>query len=1188
MPFEKKKNKSKSNKKQTKKVSSKKTPQVELDEDFTLSSEDENLKLNDVDQIEINQTSEQVSRFPTHEQKKPGEGFTARDYEFLAENENLRYYTNSKSGQVGHAVIIKNEQGEKVALQYAIPAEENGGAPKVVPLKNIEEIVRFGLTRYRAATLDNKIVYAKRYLRAKVGDGQKEEEIDIAYFSESEKYGKEPFWGNNDKPLVYNLDINTEKKSNEAEKNQTLPLFRNNLSKKSKEELKKEIEEIGVKIKGGEKLVIDHESVRVRDKNKKRTPTQNKVMDNESAKDTYAAFFEEMTKELSPEMNEILKRAINAPLMNAFYSNYRPEWLHGEGFSLTPIDKDPQRKDNLGAAPKWANTQMMVLERIVKWFALNRPNSYLTLKPHFEMLLNSELIKHIHFEVTVKEKEKWMQFIQDINPFKKWPVFSKASDVAQGTAITYNILNNVAPISEQKITKAAGQQHQQQSAPTLTLVSSSHPLVSGAQQQIKISDNNNSSSPKPMGTFFAPNVSASKKPTEKSLFPTHFEYEKSVVQISTTLFEPDYDEPTNGSRTKSCSGTGFVVENDGRKYILTNAHVVENAILLRVRDANCTEKFEAKVKCVSYQCDLALLEVEDPKFQTIAQPVQLGEMIRLKDKVQTIGFPMGGNEISISKGIVSRIEVRDYCMSGLDMLQVQIDAAVNPGNSGGPVFSDGKVVGTAFQGYDRQGLGFMIPIPIIKHFLTEAFSNKPYRGFPILPIRFQTLVNPTQRKFYGMTEKQTGIRIKKIDNLCDAFSKLKEGDILLELDGHPVSNDGTVDIPGIGNRIDMVHLTHMKFVDDTVSLKILRNNPVTKKSEIHTVQVILDHVPLETEIVPQNEHDKMPTYYINSGISFIPVTRNYLEGDGAELEDMYFIDEGCSIPDMPKKSADEQLIVINNVLDCKETEGYDEYIHAIIKEINGKPIKNIHDVVSAMENNKNDMHEIVTARKNVIVVENMHKDKQHKLLKQYNIRQDRSDDLLSSNLDNDNIITIQKHVTKPKPKPTPKSKKISQTMEQESDEKSEEKSNRNKLTINDLPGHRQYLNKLDELEDRYKDFPEEEDEIVDSDYEDEYFGEEKDQIEFSDDDKDQSLSSSDEQVNSSKEEIEAFLESSSEEETPLVRRSGRLKSGNIHSIFYKPNKHDDLNNKKRKKPDFNNNDISDEEIPWNNKKRKFK
>lgn len=305
------------------------------------------------------------SNYPSSSQKSPNEPFNAHDYEKLSENENYRYLNNGK--KVGHAVILKNEQGEKIAYQYAIPSEENGAAPKVRPLENIEEITRFGKTVYRATSPGRTPLYAKRYVHATVSDDKQDLNIDIGYFSESEKDDKEPFWGGSDKEIT---------------------IFNNSLKKKQKKELKKELDEIKPAFKGGKEVVVEPESVMIRDADKRRKPDQNTVM-GESAKDAYETFMDAMTEELSPEAKYIFKRAVDAPLKDAFKSNYRPEWLHAEGFSLTPMSMNPQRKDNLGAAPKWSNqmgslyTEMMILERIAKWFALNRSETFVSIKPFF-------------------------------------------------------------------------------------------------------------------------------------------------------------------------------------------------------------------------------------------------------------------------------------------------------------------------------------------------------------------------------------------------------------------------------------------------------------------------------------------------------------------------------------------------------------------------------------------------------------------------------------------------------------------------------------------------------------------------------------------------------------------------------------------------------------------------------------
>lgn len=963
-------------------------------------------------QKKVQQSDTETS--PTHDSNTSKE-FTAHDFSHLAENEHYRYAPNSK--KVGHAVITK-EGEQTVALQYELPKVDDEETPTVRPLINIEAIQPYpGMHRFRAQTPDNFTpMYGKRSIYGKVGDKDEEDPIQIVCFSPSPQEGKQPFWGSI----------------------KETPLFNGKLKKSVKKELEKELAEIGEVTKGGHDLTVDHDSVPERDLIKTRTPDQNTVM-GESARDAYQNFFEKMTDELHPEMKKRLKRAFEADIKDNFSKNsYRPEWLHLYGWSLMPMSQNPQKKDNLGAAPKWANTQMMILERIVKWFAINAPESLLTIKPKFEMLLDSELVKHIDFSVRVKIKERYVELIQSIDPFLAYPLFPKASDLAQGAAVTYNILNKIDPVSKQTVkgAKSKGDEGlstisskkigsiltktktikrspakvspQEKSPEEEVQLELSQPEPRQVRQENRakkaIQGNvSEQSSAQQRATARKEEDSEEEEliqpPKKRSKFPTQNKHERSVVQVYSDYFVADYDNPWRGPESASCSGSGFIVQDPSsdKKYIMTNAHVAENTTFLQVRLANNRiKKYEAKVKCVSYQCDLALLEVEDPEFNDLVDPVALGEMVSLRDRIMVVGFPMGGTEISLSKGIVSRIQMDSYSMSGQNLLQAQVDAAVNPGNSGGPVFIGDKVVGVAFQGYGgHQGLNYIIPIPIMQHFLTEALSGKPYRGFPTIPVITEEIENPSEREFYKMG-KRSGIRVLKVDNLSDAYNKLKPDDIILAIEGLPISNEGTVDIPDIGNCIDFYHMTQAKFIGDSVRLNILRRKPDTDTVEELEVDVLLDTILGDTEKVSVAEHDKLPTYYINSGICFVPLTRNYMEGNGCDFEEMHLVEENCSLPDAPKKNPNEQIIVINTIFNCKETQGYEKHIRSIVKEINGQPINNIHDVVRAMEANKEKRHVISLASKSKIVIPNMSAQEHAQLLKRNHIAQDRSTDLNST------------------------------------------------------------------------------------------------------------------------------------------------------------------------------------------------
>ncbi len=869
-------------------------------------------------------------------------------------------------------------------------------------------------------------MFAKRYHTAIVGEGDQKQPIEIAYFSPSEKEG-EPFWGSSDKP--YSLFKNSESADEDED-----------------EDFKQELIDIKARIKGGKDYRIEKESILYRDGNRKRKPDQNTVM-GESAKNAYEGFLETMIDRLSDDMKEVMRRAIEAPLRNIFKSNYRPEWLHALGWSLTHKDDNPQNKENLGSAPKWANTEMMVLERIAKFFALYAPEEYhITIKPHFEMLLESELIKTINFEVTIEDKDRFIQFLQELNPFQKYPLFRKASDLAQGTVIANAFLQGTVPMMNEKVKENSN--HSKNTSFSWFAKKSG----SASESEPKIQVNKKESS-------------EAKHLKTKTELPTHYVFEKSVVRIEMDAHSYNYDEPWSAPTTRSCSGSGVVIEQEGKKYILTNAHVAENYAYATARMANNKKKYEVKPFCVSYQSDLALLEVLDDSFQDVAEAVQLGDMVSLKEKVQTVGFPMGGAELSISKGIVSRIEVGEYAMTGGDMIQVGIDAAVNHGNSGGPVFAGTKVVGIAFQGYDLQGLGFMIPIPIVTHFLKEAFSGNSYRGFPTLPIKISYLENATLKEYYGLQEDETGVLLNSFSGLSNVSEKLQFKDILLEIDGMPISDDGKVDMPGIGARIDMDCVTHLKFIGDEVSLKIMRLNNETRKKEVLTVNVVLDHIPLEHKVVSQTEFDKMPSYYIASGFSFVPVTYNYMDGRGVDLDMATYGANNVFLSEVYKTKPDQQFIVINEVFSCKETEEYSGKVNNIISEINGMEINNLHDVVKAFESNAKAVHVMVTNSGADIVVKNMSSEQHAKLLKKYHIPKDRSDDL--------DIVRSPKQIELRHLPVSPIKRNKPESLLLNSDTEDDEvyildTEEPSELTQNQLPGFKKYLQKLDDMEEYYK------------------------------------------------------------------------------------------------------------------------
>ncbi|HXX42979.1 MAG TPA: serine protease, partial [Chthoniobacterales bacterium] len=238
--------------------------------------------------------------------------------------------------------------------------------------------------------------------------------------------------------------------------------------------------------------------------------------------------------------------------------------------------------------------------------------------------------------------------------------------------------------------------------------------------------------------------------------------QKSLVRITVTEVEPDYRAPWNAGALQRGVGAGFVI--DGNR-IMTNAHVVSNSRYITVERDGDPNKYPARVLFVAHDCDLALVTVDAPNFYKNMVALKLGGIPELESTVSAYGYPIGGERMSVTTGIVSRIDFQLYTHSSIDShLAIQISAQINPGNSGGPVMQNSKVVGVAFQGYSgdvAQGVAYMVPTPVIRRFLKDI-EDGHYDKYVDLGLTYFKLQNPAQRKFLGLKEDDRGVLVSTV------------------------------------------------------------------------------------------------------------------------------------------------------------------------------------------------------------------------------------------------------------------------------------------------------------------------------------------------------------------------------------------------------------------------------------------
>jgi S1-C subfamily serine protease len=459
----------------------------------------------------------------------------------------------------------------------------------------------------------------------------------------------------------------------------------------------------------------------------------------------------------------------------------------------------------------------------------------------------------------------------------------------------------------------------------------------------------------------------------------------SMVKIYCVQNEPDYDNPWNMSGPEAFSGSGAVIEGSR---ILTNAHVVSDHTFIQVRLHGHSRKYPAKVIAVSHEADLALLTVDDSSFFKGVKPLKLGKLPEIEQEVTVYGFPEGGDSLSTTKGVVSRIENRRYAHSLIELLAGQLDAAINSGNSGGPVMVGNRIAGVVMQTRkESENIGYMVPAPVIKHFLIDM-EDGHYDGFPEDGIRIQPLENASLKKMYGLNDDQSGALVVSVIPGSAAENKLFPGDVILSIDGHRVADDCTVEFrPKERTSSDFYVQQHQ--IGENVVYKILRSD------REKTVNFTLDKNCGNSRLVPNYRYDVRPSYYVYGGLVFSPLTLNYIMTWGNNwTEDAPFNLVNFFTHGLPVRE-NEEVVTIIKILPSDVNNGYGNFTNERVVEVNGKKILNLHHLISILENSTKDSFAIFKTKKGHTIALDRKKveDDQDAILSTYDISDDRSSDL---------------------------------------------------------------------------------------------------------------------------------------------------------------------------------------------------
>ncbi|CAJ1969127.1 unnamed protein product [Sphenostylis stenocarpa] len=475
----------------------------------------------------------------------------------------------------------------------------------------------------------------------------------------------------------------------------------------------------------------------------------------------------------------------------------------------------------------------------------------------------------------------------------------------------------------------------------------------------------------------------------------------AVVKVYCTHTAPDYSLPWQKQRqyTSRIFCSAFMI---GDRKLLTNAHCVEHDTQVKVKKRGDDSKYVAKVLARGVDCDIALLSVESDEFWRDVEPLRFGRLPHLqcqkfiyavsdlKDSVTVVGYPLGGDTISVTKGVVSRIEVTSYAHGSSDLLGIQIDAAINPGNSGGPAFNDqGECIGVAFQVFrseEAENIGYVIPTTVVSHFLTDYEKNGRYTGFPCLGVLIQKLENPALRAWLKVQSNE-GVLVRRVEPTSDAINVLKEGDVIVSFDDVRVGSEGTVPFR-TNERIAFHFLISQKFSGDTAELGIIRAGTFIK------TKIVLNS---RVHLVPYHMDEGLPSYLIIAGLVFTPLSEPLIE---EECEDSIGLKLLARARYSLARFKGEQIVILSQVLANEVNIGYEDMGNQQVVKFNGTRVKNIHHLAHLVDSSEDrylrfefeDSYVAVLEREAVVGASSS-------ILSDYGIPSGRSSDLLKPYVD---------------------------------------------------------------------------------------------------------------------------------------------------------------------------------------------
>ena len=416
----------------------------------------------------------------------------------------------------------------------------------------------------------------------------------------------------------------------------------------------------------------------------------------------------------------------------------------------------------------------------------------------------------------------------------------------------------------------------------------------------------------------------------------------SLVRVRASIQPYDQFRPWQKKSPYGLNGTGVVLP--GGK-VLATAALVANRTEVGLEKPGSAEKCAAEVEAIDYEANLALLQPVDRNFLKGFSGVLLGPALRAGDKTEVWQLEKNGemlrNQAEILSAGVGRYPSDE---AGFLVYGVRVSLPKRDDSYTLPLMKDGQLAGM-MMGYDRDSQeGTAIPVPMIEHFLKDASDGK-YEGFPTLGVSWSPLRDPNLREEV-LAPKSGGLLLTRVNPRGTAGrAGLREGDILISVDGFKLDEDGNYRDPLYGPTAVGNLIRTRPTVGSPAKFRISRDGKEMEMTGTY------DRKAREEVAIPTLQFDQAPKYLVVGGLVFQELTGVYLQEWGDKWSERapqrlveYFTFQQDKRPDPEKK-----VVFLSQVLPSPITLGYQQLSGLVLLQLNGQEIKSLAELAKVVD-----------------------------------------------------------------------------------------------------------------------------------------------------------------------------------------------------------------------------------------------